>query len=68
MIALDAPVGASEAVALPVRRMMALAAVGAAQAHLDAIALAADEHDERDVIAADLLDAVVWLLSRSVQP
>jgi hypothetical protein len=66
--ALCGPVGASEGLALPLRRILALAAVRAAQAHLDAIAHATDEHDERDVLAADLLDGVAELLSRGAHP
>jgi hypothetical protein len=65
--AVGAPVGAPEPMSLPVRRMLALAAVGAAQAHLDAIARDTDEPDWREVEAADLLVRVAELLKLEVR-
>lgn len=65
MSALCGPVGASEGLALPLRRILALAAVRAAQAHLDAIANETDGPDWRDVTAADLLEAAAELLGRA---
>lgn len=63
MSALGESVGASEYVALPVRRMMVLAAIDAARMHLDAIAHNTDQPDWRDVEAPDLLAMAAELLT-----
>lgn len=54
--------------ALSARRLLAIVALRAAQAELDRIAMASDEHDARDVEAADCLDAAHDLLAQLVMP
>jgi len=68
MTAASARTSPADADPLPACRSFALAAVDAARANLDRIALHTETPDWRDVTAADLLDAVHDLLARCVSP
>ena len=68
MNAASARTSPAEADPLPACRSFALAALDAARANLDRIALHTEMPDLRDVTGADLLEAAHDLLARSVSP